>query len=169
MWMPYKPMTVTDAINHYAAATGSPAYAQSCESAHYMGYRAWMNFNDVRGYWIAEYTWAGRRVIARGSFEEVLGALVRFQEGNGKGGCVSVYCTNDAEVAACEAVGMVPWSKEADEAAYNAVAWWGTEVSSAFRLQQQVGIPAVHMLATSNSLDEYRAKVDAYCKKEKPA
>jgi hypothetical protein len=63
---PYSPI---DAHNRAAAAKGSSRYAGATAGADYNGYHVTLAWNDYRRYYVAEYFWAGRVVIARGGFE----------------------------------------------------------------------------------------------------
>lgn len=68
--LPVRPFSSIDAHNRAAAAMGSPLYAQATAHASYNGHH-------YRKYYVAEYFWAGRVVIARGDFEACLRAVIR--------------------------------------------------------------------------------------------
>ena len=69
-WIPTRPYSLIDAINRMAAATGSPRYAELATYADYNGHYVTVSFNEYRRYWVAEYTWAGRVVIGRGTLAD---------------------------------------------------------------------------------------------------
>ena len=75
--VPERPYTPIDALNRRAAAVGSPRYAALTSHADYNGHQVTVAFNDYRQYYTAEYFWAGRQVLARGSFEACLQAALR--------------------------------------------------------------------------------------------
>jgi hypothetical protein len=96
--IPTRPYSPIDALNRKAAATGSPGYAMQTAHANYNGHNVGVNFNDYRGYHIAEYYWGERCVLARGSFAEALNAAVRYYDRGDLGASVSVTPRNgDAE------------------------------------------------------------------------
>jgi hypothetical protein len=71
---PYSPI---DALNRRAAALGSPRYAMAASHADYNGHHVTLDWNSYRGYYIAQYFWAERIVLARGTFAECLKAVLR--------------------------------------------------------------------------------------------
>jgi hypothetical protein len=164
-WMPTRPFSVIDAINRMAAATGSMRFAAAASSANYNGHRVTVSFNTYRQYWVADYFWAGRVVLSRGSSEiqPALDAALREYNRGALGAEVIVDARNEAEAEACIKAGLVPYS-EAARAAHDAT--WRTdlhnEVNDAMELERQVGIPAVGFLANSATMDEYKGKVDAF-------
>lgn len=77
--IPYSPI---DALNRRAAALGSPSYAQAATYADYNGHHVTLAWNDYRQYYVAEYFWAGRVVLGRGSFASCLAeVLVSYERG----------------------------------------------------------------------------------------
>lgn len=161
-WLPTRAYSIIDAINRMAAATGSPRYAGASENADYNGHSVRVYFNDYRKYWLAEYTWAGRQVLARGSFEDCLRAAQREYDRGAKGASVVVETPTEAECAIAAGEGFAPYSKEIEE---EHLATWKdaryAEVNEAFRYQRYFGVPAVGFLANSATVEEYKAKVDA--------
>lgn len=75
--LPTRPYSPIDALNRRAAATGSLGYAMRAAGASYNGHRVTVAFNSHRKYWTAEYYWAGRIVLERGSFEDCRAAVSR--------------------------------------------------------------------------------------------
>src|SRR5688572_3750942 len=73
---PTRPFSPIDALNRRAAATGSPGYGALTAKADYNGHAVTLSFNDHRQYYVAEYTWAGRQVLGRGSFAVCLRAAL---------------------------------------------------------------------------------------------
>ena len=100
--IPYSPI---DALNRRAAALGSPRYAQAAAYADYNGHCTSTHWNDYRQYYVTEYFWAGRVVLARGSFESCLReALVSYARGAlGSSATVSPRADDAAAIALCEA------------------------------------------------------------------
>ena len=87
---PIRPYTPIDALNRRAAAVGSPGYAQAASHANYNGHGVSVSWNEYRRYYTAEYYWAGRMVLARGSFESCLRAALREYNRGALGASVSV-------------------------------------------------------------------------------
>lgn len=87
-WLPTIPLKPIDLINRRAAATGSIRFAQLAEHGDYNGHRIGVTFKPhaVSGpIWNAEYWWAGRIVIARGSLRHCLEAAKREYEKAARG------------------------------------------------------------------------------------
>ena len=79
---PVVPYGIIDAVNRRAAAVGSPRYAALAGDADYNGHSVSLAWNEYRGYYVAEFWWAGRHVLARGSFERCLeAALAEYRRG----------------------------------------------------------------------------------------
>lgn len=74
--IPTRPYSPIDAHNRAASARGGARWAQLTSNADYNGHHVTLAWNDYRGYYVAEYYWAGRVVLARGSFAECLKAVV---------------------------------------------------------------------------------------------
>lgn len=115
---PEHPYTPIDALNRRAAAMGSPGYAMQAAHADYNGHRIGVGWNSYRGYYIAEYWWAGRVVLCRGSFADCLRAALD-EWRRGALGC-SVAITpreDDAEaLALCQATAELVTAETRD--------WW---------------------------------------------
>jgi hypothetical protein len=90
--------------------------------ADYNGHHVTLDWNDYRGYYIAQYYWAERIVIARGSFEHCLTAVLEEYKRGALGSSASIYPrADDAEaIALChraEVNGVVEgdiWKRDAD-------------------------------------------------------
>ncbi len=78
--VPIRPYSPIDALNRRAAALGSPRYGELAAHADYNGHHVILSWNEYRGYYIAEYFWAGRVVLARGSFADCLRAAMQEQD-----------------------------------------------------------------------------------------
>lgn len=87
-------LTPVDVVNRRAAATGSMRYAAATAYADYNGHAVSVGWNDYRQYWVAEYFWAGRMVIGRGSLSVCLQAA-RDEYRKGSRG-TTVTCLIDA-------------------------------------------------------------------------
>lgn len=145
--IPTRPYSAIDLCNRRAAATGSMRYAQLTAEADYNGHLVGVTYNTYRGYWIAEYFWGGRRVLARGSLGSALRAA-RAEYDRGAVGA-SVYATYPREAAADER--MPEESKQQFAAACrdagfvagkepNEMPWWTPKhdaVCEAMRFQQR--------------------------------
>lgn len=178
--LPTRPFNVIAAINRMAAATGSIGYASAAANADYNGHHVTVNFNEYRGYWIAEYFWAGRNVLARGSLRDALRAAKQEYDRGALGASVSAnYPTSlgswgnnkptesAAEfVALCEEFGFM--TDEAQKAHH--AAWWTPlheKVTDAMSYERHGLAPAVGFLANSKTVEEYEAKLNAFFEERK--
>jgi hypothetical protein len=93
--IPVRPFSPIDAHNRAAAAKGSPAYAQATALADYNGHHVSLSWNDYRRYYVAEYFWAGRVVLARGDFATCLRAVVDEHARGALGSSASVVVSAD--------------------------------------------------------------------------
>lgn len=108
--LPVRPYTPIDSLNRSAAAKGSPGYAMATAYANYNGHLITIGWNDYRGYYITEYWWAGRVVLARGSFKDCLSAAISEYNRGALGTSVSVHIREgdtEAEKVCQETPGMV--------------------------------------------------------------
>lgn len=100
--LPMREFSPIDALNRRAAAIGSPRYAQATAGADYNGHAVRVWWNNYKRYYIAEYQWAGRVVLARGALAQCLRAALAEYDRGALGSSVSVVCNEadvDAEVA----------------------------------------------------------------------
>jgi hypothetical protein len=162
-WLPTIPYTLVDAINRAAAATGSVRYAELAANANYNGHSVTVSFNTYRKYWVTEYFWGGRVVLARGSFEDCARAAHReYQRGAlGTRVIVSLKCPAENTVwmqphlDLLTSLGFAPWSEEIDKAWYNS---WAddrfAEVGHALKDRTE------HLLLKAANLQEYQVACD---------
>ncbi len=179
-WLPTRPYNVIAAINRMAAATGSMRYASQAAHADYNGHHVTVNFNEYRGYWIAEYFWAGRVVLARGSLREVLRAAKAEHDRGALGSAATASYpkrlgafgdhkpTETAEdfIALCAEFGFV--SEDAQKTHRDS--WWTPlhdKVNDAMSYEKHGLAPAVGFLANSKTVEEYEAKIDAFIAERK--
>jgi hypothetical protein len=94
--IPYGPSV---ALNRMAAALGSPRYAMAASGADYNGHHIKVWWNEHNRYYIAEYTWAGRIVIERGSFAACLRAALTYYERGALGSSAEICPRSDDEAA----------------------------------------------------------------------
>lgn len=129
--LPVRPYSPIDAHNRAAAAKGSPRYAQATACASYNGHHVTLSWNDYRRYYVAEYFWAGRVVLGRGSFANCLRAVLD-EYARGDLGASAAICVpaNDAEALtlARSAPGVVEgslWREEPNGMRrLDAGSWW---------------------------------------------
>lgn len=130
--VPTRPYGPIDALNRRAAAVGSPGYAQATAYADYNGHHVTVHWNEYRGYYLAEYWWAGRVVLARGSFASCLRAALDEYRRGALGTSVTVVlregdaeaaalCAATPELVAGEAPRELPWWTWRHEAAARSV------------------------------------------------
>lgn len=160
--LPIIPYDLIAAVNRLAAATGSLRYGEQAHRADYNGHHVTVSYNGYRKYWVTEYFWAGRVVLARGEFHRCLEAAVREYERGAKGTKVSVSVGDDEFdfAALAVALGCLPEA----EAKARDLEWQDPrfqEVASAVELERWVGVPAVALLLRATTVEEYRALLDA--------
>lgn len=97
--LPVRPYSPIDAHNRAAAAKGSPRYAQLTAHADYNGHHVSLAWNDHRQYYVAEYYWAGRVVLARGRFADCLRAVLQEYDRGALGSSASIYPRQDDQEA----------------------------------------------------------------------
>ncbi len=112
--LPERPFTPIDSLNRRAAALGSPRYAMATGHANYNGHHVTLDWNDYRRYYIAQYYWAERIVIARGTFEHCLAATLEEYNRGALGSSAAIYPReDDAEaIALCAATAELRPGKE---------------------------------------------------------
>ncbi len=171
---PTRPFDLADAVNRAAAAAGTSLRVGRTSTADHDGHhvsvarvgigglRAVDGELGLRG-WRASYTRGVVHYLVRDvTFTEAFdGALLEHARG-ALGGTVYVECADDAHRLACEASGLLPWTKEAEE---GALASWYTPLhaaaAGAVRLEQAERVPATDALLRSRSIREYEAEVEA--------
>lgn len=102
-FIPTRPFTPIDSLNRRAAAVGSPNYAMISANVNYNGHAVTLDWNDYRRYYIAQYWWAGRNVIARGEFAQCLRAVINeFNRGAlGSSATVRPRADDEEAIALC--------------------------------------------------------------------
>jgi hypothetical protein len=100
-----KPLSITDAINRGAAATGSIRYAMMTADADYNGHSLSLYWNDYRGYYVCDYHWGERVVITRDeNFARALATAKRELARQGRGASLRVVPRDiDIETARADA------------------------------------------------------------------
>lgn len=169
-WIPTRPYNLIGAINRMAAATGSMRYAQLAADADYNGHHVTVSFNDYRGYWIAEYFWAGRNVLARGELSHCLRAAKEEHDRGALGSTVVVTVSTDEDAAEVMAAGFAPYDKESEAAHF--AAWKDArfaEINGAMDYERHGLAPAVGFLANSATVEEYEAKLETFFAQRKAA
>jgi hypothetical protein len=162
--LPTIPYSLIDAVNRAALATGSIRAAAAGHQADYNGHRVAVYFNDFRRYWVADYTWAGRVVLARGSFANCLAAALREYARGALGSSVHVSLRDEDLDEAQLAVlhGFLPTAEaEAKDASWRDARY--AETHHALSMERQLGIPAVDLLIRSTSVEDFHAKFQEYC------
>lgn len=162
-WLSTRPYTLIDAVNRAALATGSMQYAMAGADADYNGHRVLVYFNDYRGYWLAEYTWAGRQVLCRGDLGACLRAAKQEYDRGAKGAMVVTDNLDEAGGVAAEVLGYAPYSEDIEKVHL------GTfqddryrEVAGALWMERHTGVPAIKFLIDAKDKVEYDAKVAAF-------
>ncbi len=154
--------SLVDAVNAACAAQGSFRFAMGAAHANYNGHQVGVDWNDYRGYWIAEYFYGGRNVLARSSsFAQALDAA--FEEFNKGASFASINAQpkTQEEIDLCIARGMTLrdpdwWKKPSDPTSLFSY------IGDAIRNEKTFGVPATSLLVQSKTVAEYQAKLDAY-------
>lgn len=151
---PYNPIA---ALNRRAAACGSPRYAMLSENADYNGHYMCVSWNAYRGYYIAQYTWAGRRVLARGSFADCLSAALREYNRGAVGSSVHVEPREDDAEAATLCRETADLTDQPDDEAWRT--WQHTDAAQSVRDYANPGMLCIRfdwdLMQTCDSHDEY--------------
>ena len=119
--LPTRPYSPIDCLNRRSAAQGSMQYAQKAAYADYNGHHVSLHWNSYRGYYVAEYHWAERVVIARGDFADCLRAVLSEYNRGALGSSASVTPRPDdlEAIALCESTpALVSGPKPREES------WW---------------------------------------------
>jgi hypothetical protein len=169
LWLPTIPYSLIDCINRVAAAQGSPRYAMAASDADYNGHYVIVDQSPVRPGWRAHYTWAGINWLTRGAdVRHALRVAHDEYKRGAKGATVLAAAIPEDAVDFARSLGYVDYSEEIGAAHY---ATWKDarfeEVGSAMRYERQLGCPAVGFLANSKTLEEYKAKVDAFFQEQR--
>jgi hypothetical protein len=100
-----KPLSVTDAINRRAAATGSVRYAMATADADYNGHPLSLYWNEYRGYYVCDYHWGERVVITRDeNFARALATAKRELARQGRGASLRIVPRDiDIQIARADA------------------------------------------------------------------
>ena len=143
----------------FSLVTGSASAAAKGAGANYNGHRVSVDFSPYRG-WAATYHW-GRLVwlASRTTFELALEAAEREYARGALGAETSVACDTAEQVEVCRARGYVTSAgADALRAAWRDARY--DEVNAALEMDRR-GVPASDPLATSTSVEEFRARLAA--------
>lgn len=153
--LPTKPYSLVDAINRAACATGSISYAGSTHYADYNGHYLTVTFNEYRGYYICEYFWAGRVVVARGNVREVLADAFNEYQRQGRGASLTIHVKPEDEPLVTEVIPTAVTGKSPQEFP-EWYTWRHREAGSALWLEQEAGIPATTALLCAKDKEDYK-------------
>lgn len=131
-YAPIIPYNLTEAINRMALATGSLRGAAAGASADFNGHYVTVSFNTYRNYYVAEYMWAGRVVLARGTLAACVAAAMAEYRRGAKGAMVAIKVREEDVLDTSSFPELVCGSVSAynDDLKANAP-WWATEVGFA--------------------------------------
>lgn len=105
--LPTIPFGVIDAYNRRALAQGSPRIAQASAHSDINGHRVYVSFNEFRQYYTADYWWAGRNCIARGSLRQTVEAAARLYRKGALGSSVTVEVKPDEDLSVLHENGFI--------------------------------------------------------------
>jgi hypothetical protein len=160
--LPTIPYDLITAVNRAAAATGSTGLASATHRAGYNGHRVLVAYYPIPKIWTAEYIWAGRVVLARGSFENCLDAALSEYRRGALGTSVTVEIADD-DLDHAQMLMLARFLPAAEALAQDAT-WQDARYAAAFRaveLERRRGIPATTFLIQSATIEEFEAKLEA--------
>lgn len=148
--LPAKPVSLIDAINRMAAATGSFRYAMAAGSADYNGHALRLSWNDYRGYYVLEYFYGERVVLHRGvDAVEAAQAAVREFARQGRGATMLANIRSEDAQAVIDSGLLVHGEEPAID-----YGWRFAEVPSA-NTCERYGIPASAFLLHAKDKTDY--------------
>lgn len=160
--VPVRPYGPIDALNRRAAAVGSPGYACKSSRADYNGHHVVVRWNDYKGYYTAEYTWAGRNVLARGHFADCLRAALAEHNRGALGSSVSVELREGdvaAEAHCRQEPALVPGPTPVGAPAW--MTWRHRLAAESVRDYAHPGAPTMHfdwgLMQASETEEAYRS------------
>jgi hypothetical protein len=146
-------LTLTDAWNRAAAATGSVGYATAAGGAGYNGHHVTVEYNDYRKYYVTEYTWGERVVLMRGTATQCIDAALRELNRGPRGGSVRVSLRPDD---ASEADSF-PQLKPGPFTQPDWHDWKHAEIHHALHWQKTFGGNVLAKLQAADTPEAYRA------------
>lgn len=171
------PLTPVDLINRHAAATGSYSYAMASCEANYNGHSVRVSFKPhaMSGpLWNAEYWWAGRNVIGRGSLARCLRAAQRELARGARGTCVVAYVhpeapeSFEAQTAAMIAAGL---SLDTSDSRAHSAWWTGTHAAVSDSIGWGRVYPQMRAFALdyTGTVEDWPAVRDAWLEEQRTA
>jgi hypothetical protein len=156
--LPQKPYSIIDAINRHAAGQGTVGYVTTTSDADYNGHAIIVTWNNYRRYYICEHHWGERVVHVRGTAEQVLAVAVREYNQQGRGASLFVGLKpEDAPVAV--KFNLLPGREASPQL-------WRTplhaELLGAAMYEQNGLCPAFAFLASSQTVEEYKLKIETF-------
>lgn len=152
--LPTKPLSIIDAINRMALATGDFRNACASSDANFNGHPVEVRWNEYRGYWVAQYHWCDRIVIARGELGPCLSAAKDFYATQGRGASVTVHVESPDDAYICKACGFIPAAEE--DTSWRD--WKFEEINHALDMERRgFGAYTAHLIAAT-SREDYEAR-----------
>lgn len=163
-----KEASIEKLINDGLRSQGKAAYfgIDDNGTAHTVG----VDWNSFRGYWIAEYNYAGRNVICRGTFEACLASAKAWLDRASTGSRISVSLseTKDAEIitqmSTDKTFSVEPACWKERNKQWHAVDWRREFFGDAIHDWTMFGIPP-STLTTASDVNDYKSKKEAYFNK----
>ena len=155
--LPTKPYTIIDALNRMSLATGSSRNAMCGGDADYNGHPVRVWWNSYRAYWVADYSWGGSQVIARGELADCLRAAASFYEHQGRGASVAVEVVTDADAEAAVQAGFMPAPDE--DASWRD--WKFEKINQAIAMERHGFGSYTSHLIQATSREDYDARCNA--------
>lgn len=184
-WIPTKPYSATDCLNRISAATGSVRNAIAAANSNYNGHALTLSWNQYRQYYVGEYFWGERVVLARGTdFKSVLETMIDAFDRGGRGTRLIIHVRVDLtevldgegkvskakievphgldQELAMTHPRLAPHSKEI-EAAHDATwrTWQHNRMNEAINWERQLGVP-LSVFFDSTSSEDWNARREAF-------
>ena len=145
--LPVRPYSPIDALNRRAVAVGSLRYAMLASHADYNGHQVTLSWNNYRKYYVAEYFWAGRVVIARGDFRSCLAAVLGEYDRGALGSSASINPREDDldAIEACESNPRISkgdlWKRDQSSSQLKTGDWWTWRHDAAIEAARDMANP----------------------------
>lgn len=159
-FLAYKPTTIEQGLMRRAAAQGKPIVGMRAHHADYNGHHNSLTWNDYRGYYVGEYTWAGRNVWYRGTnFAEALACAKAEYAGQGAEAYLSVtpHTWQDEQLIKADSDFMLR-TEEAEKQSYqDSITWKHAHISEIVDYMGGVNHRRMQALLDASTEEEYQA------------
>lgn len=149
--VPTKPYSAVDALNRIAAATGSVGYAMASAGADYNGHHLGMYWNNYRQYYVCDYNWGERVVIARGDARHVLQSSLQTFERQGRGASLRISVKENDAAIVREFSQVLEGAQDLEACKW--YTWRHKNAANALWLEKHLGISSATLLCARDEED----------------